>query len=141
MPGCEEAEEEVVGIPEVLTGDLEFYDRRGTVLGGLSGYTVKRATRAALLSAAGDVDDLLYEIVWRDRPLAPGILPADFLPLPSAIAADSEPFSQYMAAEGVGAESRSALLSDLERLAWSYARLALDRLGWVRVGGEAVEPR
>ena len=135
-----EAEEEVVGIPEVLTGDLAFYDRRGAVLGGLSGYTVKRATRAALMSAAGDVDDLLYEIVWRDRPLAPGILPAEFLPLPSAIAADSEPFSQYLAAEGVGAESRAALLSDLERLAWSYARLALDRLGWVRAAGETVDP-
>ncbi|MYG93533.1 MAG: SDR family NAD(P)-dependent oxidoreductase [Acidimicrobiia bacterium] len=135
-----EAEEEVVGIPEVLTGDLEFYDRRGALLGGLSGYTVKRATRAALLSAAGDVDDLLYEIVWRDRPLAPGILPAEFLPLPSAIAADSETFSQYLAAESVGAESRAALLSDLERLAWSYARLALDRLGWVRTAGETVDP-
>ena len=135
-----EAEEKVVGIPEVLTGDLEFYDRRGTVVGGLSGYTVKRATRAALLSAAGDVDDLLYEIVWRDRPLAPGILPAEFLPRPTAIAEDSESFSQYMAAEGVGADSRTALLSDLERLAWSYARLTLDRLGWVRTAGETVDP-
>ncbi|MDE0578332.1 MAG: SDR family NAD(P)-dependent oxidoreductase, partial [bacterium] len=135
-----EAEEDVVGTPEVLTGDLEFYDRRGAVLGGLSGYTVKRATRAALMSAAGDVDDLLYEIVWRDRPLAPGILPAEFLPRPTVIAADSEPFSQYLAAEGVGAESRTALLSDLERLAWSYARLALDRLGWVRTAGESVDP-
>ena len=135
-----EAEEEVVGIPEVLTGDLEFYDRRGTVLGGLSGYTVKRATRAALLSAAGDVDDLLYEIVWRDRPLAPGMLPAEFLPRPATVAEGSEPFSQYLAAEGVGAESRTALLSDLERLAWSYARLALDRLGWERTAGEEVNP-
>ena len=135
-----EAEEEVVGIPEVLTGDLVFCDRRGAVLGGLSGYTVKRATRAALMSAAGGLDDLLYEIVWRDQPLAPGILPADFLPRPTAIADGSEPFSQYMAAEGVGAESRTALLSDLERLAWSYARLALDRLGWVRTAGETVNP-
>ncbi|MCY3576464.1 MAG: SDR family NAD(P)-dependent oxidoreductase [bacterium] len=135
-----EAEEEAVGIPEVLTGDLEFYDRRGAVLGGLSGYTVKRATRAALLSAAGDVDDLLYEIVWRDRPLAPGILPAEFLPQPTAVAAGSKSFSEYLAAEGVGAESRAALLSDLERLAWSYARLTLDRLGWVRTAGETADP-
>ena len=61
-------------------------------------------------------------------------------PFRSAIAADSEPFSQYLAAEGVGAESRAALLSDLERLACSYARLALDRLGWVRTAGETVDP-
>jgi len=135
-----EAEEEVVGIPEVLTGDLEFYDRRGAVLGGLSGYTVKRATRAALLSTAGGLDDLLYEIVWRDRPLAPGIQSAEFLPRPTAVAVGSEQFSEYLAAEGVGAESRAALLSGLERLAWSYACLALDRLGWVRAAGQAVVP-
>ncbi|WP_420618587.1 SDR family NAD(P)-dependent oxidoreductase [Candidatus Poriferisocius sp.] len=126
--------------PEVLTGDLVFYDQRGTVLGGLSGYTVKRATRAALLSAAGSLDDLLYEIVWRDSPLAPGMLPADFLPPPSAVAASSEPFTQYLAAEGVEAESRVGFLSDLEKLAWSYARLALDRLGWVRTAGDTVAP-
>ena len=134
---AEEAEEQT---QEVLTGDLLFYDRRGAAIGGLSGYSVKRATRAALLSAASGVDGLLYEVVWRDRPLAPGLLPADFLPRPTAIADGSEPFSQYLMAEGVGAESRAALLADLERLAWSYARLALDRLGWVRQAGEAVDP-
>ncbi len=135
-----EAAEPSEGTPEVLAGDLVFYDQRGTVLGGLSGYTVKRATRAALLSTAGSLDDLLYEIVWRDSPLAPGILPADFLPQPSAIAAGSEPFTQYLAAEGVEAESRVGFLADLERLAWSYARLALDRLGWVRTAGDTVVP-
>ncbi len=134
------AAESTVGTPEVLTGDLVFCDQRGTVLGGLDGYTVKRATRAALLSAAGSLDDLLYEIVWRDRPLAPGILPADFLPAPSAIAAGSGSFSEYLAEEGVEAESRVGLLSDLELLAWSFARMALDRLGWVRTAGETVGP-
>ena len=132
-----EAEEQT---QEVLTGDLLFYDRRGAAIGGLSGYSVKRATRAALLSAASGVDSLLYEVVWRDRPLTPGLLPADFLPRPTAVADGLEPFSQYLKAEGVGAESRVALLADLERLAWSYARLALDRLGWVRQAGEAVDP-
>ena len=127
------------GPPEILTGDLLFYDGRGTVIGGLDGYTVKRATRAALLSAAGSLDDLLYEIVWRDRPLPPGILPADFLPSPNSVATGSEPFSQYLSAEDVGPESRDSLLSDLERLAWSYARLAMARLGWEMVPGETVE--
>ncbi len=127
------------GPPEILTGDLLFYDGRGTVIGGLDGYTVKRATRAALLSAAGSLDDLLYEIVWRDRPLLPGILPADFLTSPESAAAVSEPFSQYLSAEDVGSQSRDSLLSDLERLAWSYARAAMARLGWEMVPGESVE--
>jgi acyl transferase domain-containing protein/NADPH:quinone reductase-like Zn-dependent oxidoreductase/NAD(P)-dependent dehydrogenase (short-subunit alcohol dehydrogenase family)/acyl carrier protein len=133
-------EETASGPPEILCGDLVFCDRQGAVLGELSGYTVKRATRAALLSATSGLSDLFYEVVWRDRPLLPGMLPADFLPRPSAIAADSEPFPRYLAAEGVDAASRDSLLADLERLAWGYARLALDRLGWVRKAGEKVEP-
>ncbi|MXW60687.1 MAG: SDR family NAD(P)-dependent oxidoreductase [Acidimicrobiaceae bacterium] len=124
--------------PEVLTGDLAFYDPRGTLIGGLIGYTVKRATRAAMLSAAGGLEDLLYEIAWRDRPLPPAMLAAEFIPAPSAVAVGSEPFSAYLADEDVGADSRDALLSDLERLAWSYARQAMDRLGWDLVAGEKV---
>ena len=135
-----EPEEITGGPPEILTGDLVFCDRQGAVFGGLSGYTVKRATRAALLSATSGLGDLFYEVVWRDRPLLPGMLPAGFLPRPSTVAVDSEPFSQYLAAEGVDAQSRDSLLADLERLAWAYARLALDRLGWVRNAGERVEP-
>ena len=59
--------------PEVLSGDLRIYDPNGVLLGELNGYTVKRATRAALLSAVEGVEDLLYEIAWRDRPLPPGV--------------------------------------------------------------------
>ena len=64
--------------PEVLSGELNIYDLNGVPLGGLSGYTVKRATQEALLSAVEGVKDLLYEVVWRDRDLSPGITPADF---------------------------------------------------------------
>ena len=135
-----EAEPEEGRAREILTGDLVFCDQSGAVIGGLSGYSVKRATRAALLSASGGLHDLLYEVVWRDRPLAPGMLPADFFPTPSGIAARSAPYSQFLAAEGVEAESRAEFLSDLEHLAWSYARLALDRLGWQRTAGEVVDP-
>ena len=126
--------------PEVLRGELRFCTPDGIEVGGLSGYTVKRATRAALLSGTEGVQDLLYEVVWRDRPLAPAMLPADFLPRPTTVAARSAPYSRFLAAEGVEAEARAASYRDLERLSWSYALSALDRLGWQRKAGETVEP-
>ena len=126
--------------PEVVTGDLTIFDLNGTLLGGLEGYTVKRATRAALLAAVEGLDDLLYRVVWRDQPLVPAILSADFLPSPAVVADQSGMFTDYLATEGVGAETRSGLLSDLEVLSRRYALATLDRLGWQRTVGDRVAP-
>ena len=124
--------------PEVVTGDLDIYDTNGVLLGALQGYTVKRATRAALLAAVEGLDELLYEVVWRDGPLAPGIQPADFLPGPALVADQCGKFVGYLAAEGVGAETRAELLADLERLSRHYALITLDRLGWERGRGDSL---
>ncbi|MDE0443295.1 MAG: SDR family NAD(P)-dependent oxidoreductase [Gammaproteobacteria bacterium] len=124
---------------EVVTGDLRIYDSEGLELGGLDGYTVKRATRAALLAAVEGLNDLLYQVVWRDGPLTPAIMPADFLPSPAAVADQSGVFADYLGDEGVGAETRAELLADLELLSWRLALSTLDRLGWRRQRGERVE--
>ena len=124
---------------EVLAGDLRLFAADGTELGGLNGYTVKRATRSALLSGTEGLDDLLYQVVWRDRPLAPGMPPADFLPSPEAIARRSATFSRHLAAEGVGAEERSDLLNELELLSRGYALSALEQLDWKRTRGDRIE--
>ena len=128
------------GEPEVLTGDVRLYTPHGVALGGLSGFTVKRATRAALLSAVEGLQDLLYEVIWRDQALAGGMRPADFLSGPGAVAACLGTFPQYLAAEGVAAGERAAFLTDLEQLSQSYVLAALEQLGWERKPGEAVEP-
>ncbi len=125
--------------PEVRAADLWLYDPDGVLVGELAGFTVKRATRAALLASVEGIDDLIYEIVWRDSSLAPGMLPADFLTGPRDIAADTQLFSNYLANEDVGAQSRAALLADLEQLARAYALQTLDRIGWQRIAGERVE--
>ena len=125
---------------EVLSGDLLFYTPEGDELGGLSGYIVKRATRAALLSETEELHDLLYETVWRDRPLADRMLQADFLTSPASVADRSKPFTGYLADENVEAADRVDLLNDLERLSWFYALAALEQLGWERSVGELVEP-
>ncbi|MCY4612557.1 MAG: SDR family NAD(P)-dependent oxidoreductase [Nitrospira sp.] len=131
--------EETGETPEVLAADLRIYDASGTLLGEFTGYTVKRATRAALLSATEEINELLYEVVWRDRALAPGMPSADFLTRPATIAARLGLFTGYLTAEGVEAGNRAALLEDLERLSWSYALMTLDKLGWERTAGEVVD--
>ncbi|MYA97363.1 MAG: SDR family NAD(P)-dependent oxidoreductase, partial [Nitrospinae bacterium] len=133
------AEVETGEPPEVLSGELRIYDTNGILLGGLSGYAVKRATRAALLSAVEGVKDLLYEVVWRESTLAQGIMPADFFPSPGNVADRSGLLSEYLAEEGVAPEDRSALLRDLERWSRSRALATLEELGWEREAGAAVD--
>ena len=125
--------------PEVRAADLRLYDPAGALVGELAGFTVKRATQAALLAAVEGIDPLLYEVVWRDRALAPGVLPADFLAAPSEVAAATSLFTGYLADQGVEAGDRAALLADLESLSRAYALATLDRLGWERAAGEAVD--
>ena len=49
------------------------------------------------------------------------------------------PFTDYLAAEGVGAADRAALLEDLELLSRRYAIATLDALGWERTAGAVVD--
>ena len=124
--------------PEVLTGELRIYDLNGVLLGGLDGYTVKRATRAALLSAGESVKDLLYEVVWRERALPEGMPSADFFPDPESVKAGAQLLAEYLVEAGVDPDDRNALLTDLEHWSWSYAVATLDTLGWQRTVGEEV---
>ena len=134
-PGGEDGE-----LREVMSADITLCDRDGTPIGALDGYTVKRATRSALLAAAEGVEDLLYEIVWRDCALPPGMPPADFLPSPSEAASRSQPFSRYLAQEGVEAGDEADLQVEMERASWCNALAALETLGWERKAGAVVDP-
>ena len=121
-------------------GDLLLYSPEGTPLGELTGFAVKRATRSAFLSTSEALEDLLYEVVWRERPLSGVLRPADSLTPPLTTAGGANSFNTYLSEEGVEVAQRVALLGDLERLSRSYALAALDRLGWQRTAHELVEP-
>ncbi len=125
-------------VPETLTGDLWFYDPRGRALGSLSGLILKRATRASLLAASEGVQDLLYEVLWRELPLIDGARSAQALESPTTIALGIDTFAEYLSHEGVEIAERAALMGDLERLSRSYALAALERLGWKRQSGETI---
>ena len=126
--------------PEVVTGDVRFYSTKGEPLGGLFGFTVKRATRRALLSAKAGLTDLLYEVVWREQPLGGSRPAADFLASPAMVAGQSRPLADHLAERGVKATDRVTLLRDLERLSQAYTLSALERLGWQRRAGAEVSP-
>ena len=104
----QEAESESTESPEVLSGEMRIYDSNGSLLGELSGYTVKRATREALLSAVEGVDDLLYEVTWRERPLESAVIPADFLPTPASVADGTQLFTGYLTDANVDPEGRNS---------------------------------
>ena len=136
-----DSQAETTDLPaEVLTGDVQLYGPGGTLVGELQGYTVKRATRSALLAAVEGLEELLYEVVWRDRALPSRMMPADFLPSASTAAARSQPFSRYLADEGVEAADESDLQGEMERASWCYALATLETLGWERETGAVVDP-
>ncbi len=134
------ADTDRVGAPEVYAGDIRLYSESGEFLGEIKGFTVKQATRAALLSAVEGVEELLYEIVWRDRILPPGIQSAGFLPSPTEAASHSLPFSRYLADEQVKVSDEVELQGEMEKVSWCYALLTLDSLGWERKAGSIVNP-
>ena len=134
-----QSEAETEGPSEVFTADMTICDTDGALLGELSGYTVKRATQATLLTDMEGLDELLYDIVWREQALPPGMPPADFLRAPSDVLDNSPIFATYLAAEGVEPHENTNLQNDLERLAWSSALSTLERLGWERTAGSPIE--
>lgn len=63
---------------ETQVFDLDFVDRAGRHLGGISEFTVKRAPREALLRGlGGDVARLLYTLGWHEVPAPSGDAGAD----------------------------------------------------------------
>ena len=126
--------------PETVTVDARLYSTDGTPLGVLRGYTAKRATRTALLSAREGVKDLLYEVVWSRAAAGERMPRADFLTGPAAVASQSRTLAEYLSEDGVATRDRTALLQDLERLSRSYVLAAFRRLGWNFRAGEAVRP-
>ena len=134
-----QSEEHADDSPEIVKADLKLYSPAGEPIGGVDGFTMKRATRAAMLSASHALKDLLYEVVWREQLLPSGIQPAGFLEGPETIGSRFGTFPDYLAAEGVRPEERAALLRDLDRLGAAYVLAALERLGWHRRAGAAVE--
>ena len=126
--------------PEVVTADLRVYDEDGIAIGGIGGLSLKRATRAALLSAVEGVGELLHELAWRKRPHPGGLASAGFLARPHELGSRVPEREEYLAAVDVSAGDLDAFTRDLERLAQAYALRALERLGWDREAGASALP-
>ncbi len=127
------------GTPEVYATDVTIYSTEGEPLGGIIGFTIKRATRETLLSANEGVSGLLYDVVWQDCPLRP-LESADFLLDPSVIKAATPSFKEYTSREGVDWGERTNLMADLERVSYSFALAAVRKLGCHYAAGEVINP-
>ena len=125
---------------DVRTAELDLYGMDGECIGGVRGFVLKRATRAALLSAVMGVEDLLYDVVWREEALSGGVRGAEFLASPGALAGGVRDLGVHLGAEGVEIGAASDFIADLERLARGYALEALAGLGWRREPGAVVRP-
>ena len=109
----------------------------------MDGYTVKQATKEALLAAIegeDGIEDLLYEVVWREQPLETALKPADFFPSPDTVAEATGLFPNYLLGADVDPQDRIALLRDLERWSWSRSLATLEELGWRREAGNVLNP-
>ena len=90
--------------------------------------------------ARDDVEELLYEVVWRDAPAAgAGPVAADFLRGPEQVSLAASDAGALFEAEGLGAAARRELDRGLGDLARSFAVSALAALGWERRAGAPVE--
>ena len=127
--GAEGARGEAQEVPEAISGDLRFYDRDGRPLGEITGFTVKRATRTALLSQLENPKDLLYQVVWRNVEHAASLRGAHPLPCLPEIESEVEPFFGHLRRQGVEPEERFDLLVDLERLAHAFVANAFHERG------------
>ncbi|MEI7601932.1 MAG: polyketide synthase dehydratase domain-containing protein, partial [Aestuariivirga sp.] len=124
--------------PETLTFDISLFSEDGHWCGSIEGFTVKKASRQALLAGSRRIEDLLYETVWQGAAFEGGMRSAEFLAPPSDIAA-SVGSAEHLAAEGVAPEQLVTSLAGLERLSQAYALSALDGLGWDRRRGALVQ--
>ena len=105
----------------IRRADLAICTAEGAPLGGVQGLRLRSATRSSLLRAADDVEDLLYEVAWRDAAGEGrgGLRSAAFLRMPASRPGPEAPDPTELA----------ELDRDLERLARAYARAALRELG------------
>ena len=120
------------GEGELRRADLDLFGMEGEPLGGVEGFTLRRASRTTLLGAR--VEELLHEVQWREGPPV-GRLPADFLRGPEAVAAALSPVDAYLELEGIGSEELEAFEGELERQARWHALRAFEELGWERRPG------
>ena len=126
--------------PDTRLADLGLHSVTGRPIGCVRSVVLTRTTRASLLSAVARVDDLLYDVVWRERALPGGSQPAEFLATPRSVAGSVEDPTVHLAAEGVEAGAVAGFLDDLDRLSRGYALAALEGLGWRREPGSPVHP-
>ena len=129
------ADRESDKVAETLRGDLWFYSTEGMALGGLHGFTVKRARREALLAEQKKLGDMLYEVEWVVAQAAVGDSPTE-VPTPAGcwvLVADRGGVAVELAAELVQRKQKVVLVGDEGGEDGNITRISIDtedRTAW-----------
>lgn len=111
-----------------IEGDICLFDDIGNLITEIRGFRLRRMA-AERTSAAGDLDNYLYEFRWQLRPLA-GYARADFWPAPAAVATAVQPEVTRLSEALARQHYYQAVAPELDALTTTYILDALRQLGW-----------
>ncbi len=115
---------------ETYTGDVAVYDNEGELVAELRGLLVKRTSAKALQSVLHEsIDEWLYEIAWRPKPLVSQTAKESFLASPAQLAEAAQPLLPSLRGEAE-LSAYEEMLPQLDRLCSAYVVQALQQLGW-----------
>ncbi len=123
-----------------VVGDIKILDETGRVLIDIEGFRCQ-AINQGRAGASKSADDLLYEVVWKLRPLAaagiapaPADMPISMRKIATQVEAFARPLRVQMAAECDG----NKLNARLDPLCRFYILDAFRQMGWQLRAGERV---
>ncbi len=115
---------------ETYIGDVAVYDAEGALVAELRGLLVKRTSAEALQRVLQEsIDDWLYEIAWRPKPLLNKSMPQSFLVAPAQLAEAAQALLPSLRGEA-DLSAYEEMLPQLDRLCAAHVVHALQQLGW-----------
>ncbi|NEO53141.1 MAG: SDR family NAD(P)-dependent oxidoreductase [Okeania sp. SIO3B5] len=119
-----------VETPESLTAIVTIVTPEGEIIANLKGLQVKLATKQTLLRTETEsIENLLYEVEWRNKGIFGKLLPPDFLIPPIQINQKLTPTLTELVTQ-VDNETTASFETSLEELSRDYIVQALQSMSW-----------
>ncbi|HTQ06405.1 MAG TPA: SDR family NAD(P)-dependent oxidoreductase [Polyangiaceae bacterium] len=127
------------GSGETRRAELTIYAESGALLAELSGVRLKRVSRDALArNAERWLDDILYELVWREAEPATASVFGPELDVGSVVNEAARALPELRKTAEL--DAYDAFLPRFEALCAGYVLVAMQRLGWSPAPGDTARP-
>ena len=114
--------------PNLMTADFHLFDADGALLVVIEGFTLKEASRSAMLGVEQEnLQEWLYEVTWQTQPLFG--TPPDYLPTTTSIDEELRVQLPKLVQQHQLAQYAVALLA-LETHTIGYVLTAFQQMGW-----------